>query len=912
MIKLLSKNWIKALIFWAWNVIFTITLITIQLNEPILFNLLKEIFVGLVPLSFGISSLIILTLPFISLYLAVKIFKGEYRMLIRYFYGVEVPILFLCILRITVFRELTFGSGFVIYSVLCGVGYFAFTLFKPQPHTNTFGISLQTLIALIGIYTSLIILIFVIPFTAVFINGIYELVKEIIHRPSLIFTTGILGFMIGLFLIATSTLFIISPIAIVINYLSSFLIAFKQYKNSHQLAWITPLVFSIVFLSIIYFSSSKQPQQKAFTLMESAQSEWTSNTTNNLIQNEKTIKKGLLNAYLAPYRYTESKDEMSGIKEAYKSSLRLEEEPQFVQDIFNTLMYPFLYQSFYGSREDIYKAEKAYENIFDAPIQKAEKDLITKALSATWDNDQAEAGILNIDEKKVLVTHQDITVNEQELYAEVTLHERYINQTFSNLEILYYFSMPDNAVITGLWLSDDDSIPMKYHYKVSPKGAAQKIYKQEVARRVDPSLLEQVGPNQYRLRAFPIERKQKKITNRSSFDVIEGTPFHLWLSYAVLKDSSDIIPTPCLLEQRNVYQNNSTQKTNTAQLKWNKQHQWFPTIMSKVKTSIPDTFYIEADDLTAFKISKQIPTSSTQPLNIAVIVDQSYSMNAYKDVVWKALESTQNGKHYFDLFTHDKNHNPIKRTLDEIKEQISIGICYPATLLNNFTSIQQSNHYDGIIFLTDQGSYELDTTKNTPLQFNVPLIFCHINGLLAPAYADNIFETILASNGTSTTNFGHSISYIENAGLNEKNKIESAHLSWQKISNKNIEANQSKTLQQLAQHKHIQMLIKDHMQFDNAHLDNIHHIAVANSIVSPYSSMIVLVNDEQWKRLKEAELNSDRFQRDIETGKENLSNPWGAGMMEATATPEPHEWALLIIAGCILLWAIWKRQTRLT
>lgn len=53
----------------------------------------------------------------------------------------------------------------------------------------------------------------------------------------------------------------------------------------------------------------------------------------------------------------------------------------------------------------------------------------------------------------------------------------------------------------------------------------------------------------------------------------------------------------------------------------------------------------------------------------------------------------------------------------------------------------------------------------------------------------------------------------------------------------------------------------------------IHAVAKKYKIVSPYSSMLVLVNDEQRQLLKEAEAQSDRFDRKVENGKENLSKP---------------------------------------
>ena len=50
-------------------------------------------------------------------------------------------------------------------------------------------------------------------------------------------------------------------------------------------------------------------------------------------------------------------------------------------------------------------------------------------------------------------------------------------------------------------------------------------------------------------------------------------------------------------------------------------------------------------------------------------------------------------------------------------------------------------------------------------------------------------------------------------------------------------------------------------------LETVHKLAVRHSLVTPYSSMIVLVNYEQHKLLDELEQKDDKFDREIEDGK---------------------------------------------
>jgi hypothetical protein len=80
-------------------------------------------------------------------------------------------------------------------------------------------------------------------------------------------------------------------------------------------------------------------------------------------------------------------------------------------------------------------------------------------------------------------------------------------------------------------------------------------------------------------------------------------------------------------------------------------------------------------------------------------------------------------------------------------------------------------------------------------------------------------------------------------------------------------------------------------------LDTIHEIAKQSQIVTPYSSMIVLVNERQKQSLKDAEQNSDHFKRTIEDNQ--LPQPSNNSFV--SGVPEPAEWLLIAIAIASLL-----------
>ncbi|HEY73918.1 MAG TPA: PEP-CTERM sorting domain-containing protein, partial [Thermoflexia bacterium] len=82
-------------------------------------------------------------------------------------------------------------------------------------------------------------------------------------------------------------------------------------------------------------------------------------------------------------------------------------------------------------------------------------------------------------------------------------------------------------------------------------------------------------------------------------------------------------------------------------------------------------------------------------------------------------------------------------------------------------------------------------------------------------------------------------------------------------------------------------------------LDHLHEIAIANSIVTPYSSMLVLVNQQQEDLLDELEEGDDRFEREYEQVGETVENA-----LTVTGVPEPEEWLLLALAAAMLVWYV--------
>ncbi|MEQ1571622.1 MAG: PEP-CTERM sorting domain-containing protein, partial [Myxococcota bacterium] len=87
----------------------------------------------------------------------------------------------------------------------------------------------------------------------------------------------------------------------------------------------------------------------------------------------------------------------------------------------------------------------------------------------------------------------------------------------------------------------------------------------------------------------------------------------------------------------------------------------------------------------------------------------------------------------------------------------------------------------------------------------------------------------------------------------------------------------------------VAQLDREHRSGALASLDGLHDVAKRHHVVTPYSSMLVLVNAEQLQRLQELEQQGDRFEREITDAQ--------AQMTEVSAVPEPGVWGLAALAA---------------
>jgi putative PEP-CTERM system integral membrane protein len=882
---------IFAVFFWVFNGMLLL-IVYVGVLPFMGFSLLGDALARQVPLNLLVTFFGLVSVPTTCSILGTKAKWRQEITLFQLFYGIEAPLLIVCIARFFWLRDLTVASTFLLLTIVFGTITTAHWLLSRRDNpmaVNLWHLAGQTLMLAIAVYLTALAAFYALPILAgTMVSPLMVVVYTIVALPFVVFMAGLVTL----------------PLGMVRMYLRSRSETLKQLGTRYG-EWRVRAFTDVIFAGwlLTFLLLQQQPQVVAFRLLSNPPQ--TDAQRQALLQKSNTIRTGLLNAYLSPYRYPRL--ENTAMRDLYQTTLRFPQTTaQIVQHWFNFLTAPFTYQ---GTAADVDKAAQLYAQFFDAPILRKENPAIQKALQSTFDRSGAKAGLDNINQKRVWLEQQNITVTPHGDWADVEIHEVYQNKTTVAEEILYYFSLPESAAITGVWLSDDANVPKKYPFVISPRGAAQQVYNNQVVRNVDPALLEQVGPQQYRLRAFPVPPKgQTFLANGIWTD--QPTKMYLWFSYKVLKQEAGW-RLPELREQRNIFWTKATKRVINGK-KVSGSNQWLPATLPADKTpatahqmTLPWGARVLATPFA--KNDYQLP----QGKRFAVILDSSYSMKAHRQQVtdtFRWLKDNILKQNIADLYLTKAETNP--QRLDNFgsfdpQKVLFYGMVQPKDMLAQFQQLRGNTNYDAIVVITDPGSYELNSDRNLPGAMPAPVWFVHLGGL-AFGYDDATLKAIQDSDGGVATEVQTVMQRIgtqpsRGMGTSFLNLVDGYAWYLTKDDVYDIEpANEgfgALAARQWATH------LSRYLQPDEMkELDAIHATAKQYGIVTPYSSMIVLVNDQQRQQLKYAEQQGDRFDREVED--QQLPQP---NSNIISGVPEPAEWLLLIV-GAVALWGVYQYQ----
>ena len=917
------RNFSYQSIFWGWNLIF-LSVVYCGIAPFIGVWLIISTFEGTTPWDFTLTFCALIAIPIACTIYGAKYLRKKPKELMRWFYGVEAPLVTWCLVRLFIIREFTFASTLVLGTLLvCIVAFAVEVLQGYQANRQVFSwmqMITHTLILFTGIYLGMVLFFYAIPVAVYLILGLYHLAiaffsfnwigglsRSLAYGGLYYFL--ILGLLFAALFGFSITLFVGMPLAITNLYINSGKRIIEAFSQQHSKRKAMQVGVCVVSTWLIMFNVfNQQPQVEAFDLLERSPV-----NKQELLASSKTIQKGLINANLYPYRYLSTRDGNDHIYHMYRGLKLPKSAARFMQDRYNQLLAPFLYQ---GDRNDVDKSAELYAEFFDIPIQKAERKAIRHALQSTSIVDQAKAGLLNIDQKKVWLAKQEVNIEPHDGWANIEIHEVYENQTTDVEEILYYFSLPESAAITGLWLGESEDLNKRFAYQVSPRGAAQEVYNSQVRRTrpVDPALLEQVGYGQYRLRAFPVPPRRNVSRNRNGIK-FETPKMHLWLTYQVMQQESGWA-LPKLAEKRNIYWTKLTKRVRNGKAK-RFYNNWLEDYIAASDNFKPQTHQIDlgSDRLTVTPIVAETANILPKDKAYALILDTSFSMREQQDNISRSLTWLQDkitSANDVDLYITDDDADRAKYVTNfdrhTAKNLNFYGSLQTDEMLKQFQTLKSDRNYDAVLLLTDKGSYELSKDKQELPAIDAPVWIVHLGGELPRAYADATLQAIQDSNGGVATDISTVIKRLQQEEINAAPVI--GGYTW-KVNPSDSPATTNSGLKPIAARQFVSQLARKHKaDLSISELDAIHQIAEDNSIVTPYSSMIVLVNDRQQEQLEAAEAKADRFDREVETGTEQLNtpfNPFERNSDVVSGVPEPDVWILLGIVA-VALFAVLQRQ----
>jgi putative PEP-CTERM system integral membrane protein len=401
-------------------------------------------------------------------------------------------------------------------------------------------------------------------------------------------------------------------------------------------------------------------------------------------------------------------------------------------------------------------------------------------------------------------------------------------------------------------------------------------------------------------------------------ELVEGPPLHLWLTYLTLAEGG-AWPLPSLAEKRNVYWDADSLRLVNGSPMQAKEEEWLPATVAASAPVVPVEHRAVIPPLGSVAVRpaspEDVPTAPPD-LRLAVVIDRSRSLATRAGEVEAALGQLQSlageGAAVDAYLTASpyRGEEPSRLPLEELDagQIMYYGGQNAAALLAQFASLQGDSPYDAVFVVTDGSGYELGASQvEVPIP-NAPVWIVHLGGDFPLGYDDETLQAIQASGGGVAGSIEEAFQRMLVA--RQASPAGSADLLggylWTVLPAEGAASGETEpSFAPLAARRLILSEIQRQREAlgQVEALDQLHAIAVEHSLVTPYSSMIVLVDAAQLNSLLQLEKAGDRFEREYEPVGE--TNPVAPAL---TGVPEPHEWLLLALAGLILAWSVLKKK----
>jgi putative PEP-CTERM system integral membrane protein len=375
---------------------------------------------------------------------------------------------------------------------------------------------------------------------------------------------------------------------------------------------------------------------------------------------------------------------------------------------------------------------------------------------------------------------------------------------------------------------------------------------------------------------------------------------------------------PSLAELRNVYwDRKSVRLVNGAEMELSADD-WLPAAIPAASPTAARAMRVDFPSGETMRIR---PASANdypalpRELRLAVVLDRSRSMAAYAEEVEQTFAHLVNITPDIDVYltASPLRGEPASRV--RLQELDTSNIVYyggqnAAELFAQFNELHTQQAYSAILILTDGTGYKLDGDEIAVSIPDAPVWMVHLGGDLPLGYDDATLQAIQASGGGVSGGIAQALERLAVAlNSDAKSDVLDGYV-WEQIDSDVPAVENEASLNSddpfvafAARRLILAEMYRQRDALDKLeNLDHLHALAKAHSIVTPYSSMIVLVNTQQERLLDELEQDADRFLREHEDVGDTAAN------LDVTGVPEPEEWLLMALAAGLLAWYTLRKR----
>jgi putative PEP-CTERM system integral membrane protein len=876
---------VVGLLFWPWNLLF----VCVALAGLVPFSLVPLVIDavdGLARWEFVASASVLSAVPVLSVIHAYRdrhVYHERPGALLAFFFGVELPLIAITAARLFGFAQLT-GAGEWIYLAVVGGGIVAeakIVLGERLPKSQLLDGAAHAMLVmrgLAGLYVGALLSSLSVPLMG--IVGLELLDARHVDVAMLVMSPVVLWG--GL---STLLLFVV-PVAAPIAWLAGLVQSGRQVfsrwgADDLFITTTAPVIASVVIVGMQW----RQPHEDVMARLKEPPR--TDAERRALVTDHAAIAEGLVDAALGRHTYVaDDGDRIWSDVWSLDDKLVSRAELEHVDPWMREASRPFVYKGHVA--EEGREARRLYRDFFGREFERDHAPAVRAALASSWSREARFAGFVNEGQARVLLEAQDIEIRSHDGVATVEIHDTWLNRTDSDEEVVLFFELPESAAVTGLWLGPTANRDEAFTHVVAPRGAAQQVYREEVRARRDPALLEQVGPRQYRLRVFPIPPRQRQARHRREWATSgfrdDVTPrVHVWLRYEALPDEQGRAPLPQLRERRNGFWDAHT--TRSLRLHHDASGARTHVVTLAATDAVDGGSWVQVPADTGLVLPR-LPVAATigdgcsmlwpepaPPLpslsgkTIDVVIDRSLAMAGHVAALREALTLLQEtgalvrvvlgtsalrgeGAVAVDAFWPTMAH-----------DLVFFGAAQPKHLLRDLITARPVLG-DVVVVLTAGVSFDVADDVALPLE-GLPqglprTLVVHLDGQLPAGSDDATLDAIRRSGGTTTTTMRDGLLRLQETIWADGYRFEPDVDARTGL----CSATRGPGAAIVARQR---ILLADRGgKAPLSSLDRLHRLAVTASVTTPYSSMIVLVNDAQRQRLAQLTHQEDRFDREVE------------------------------------------------